>query len=180
MTTSSLIEILELFLATGLLIWLFKGPWQSLLIDLTRQRLFEGRDQLFLFAAEGKLNFESKVYKETRDYLNDSIRLCHRIGLRSILASSISRPNENHESGNKREYLIDTLNEIENIEFRKQVKEVIMNATKQLMILMIFRSIIVLPLIIIYSIYAKLKGRYSKLPILIEHIIERDIKMGDA
>lgn len=180
MTTSSLIEILELFLATGLLVWLFKGPWQSLLIDLTRQRLFEARDQLFLFAADGKLDFESKVYKETRDYLNDSIRLCHRIGLRSILASSISRSNENYKDGINRGYLLDTLNEIENIEFRKQVKEVIMNATKQLIILMIFRSVIALLLFLIYSIYAKLKGRYSKLPILMEHIIERDIKMGDA
>lgn len=182
MTTSALIELLEFLLAICLLYWLYKVPWQTLLIDITRQRIFESRDKIFLYAADGKLGFDSKAYKEVRKYLNNSIRLCHRIGLRSMLASHLAESNNKNMNKDKTPSLHETLNEIKDPKIKKMIKEEILKANYCIARMMVLRSIIAFILFIIYSIYLMMKGRYAKFKFIseLEHVIERDVRMGDA
>ncbi len=182
MTSAALIELWEFLLAISLLFWLYKGPWQTLLIDITRQRIFESRDKIFLYAVDGKLELESKVYKEIREYLNDSIRLCHRIGLRSMIATHLSRSKSNQTNKYKTPSLHETINEIKDPDIRKIVKEEILKANYCIARMMVFRSFIAFVLFITYSLYLRLKGRYARIKIIceLEHVIERDVRMGDT
>lgn len=182
MTNSAFIEMLEFLLAISVLFWLFKGPWQTLLIDMTRQRIFESRDRIFLYAADGRIDFDSNVYKEIRKYLNDSIRLCHRMGFGSLIASYLSESDNKNENKNNSRPLHGALNDIQDIQLRRLIKDEIYKSNYCIVRMMILRSIIALVLCAFYILYLKLKGKYSKFKFIckLEHVIERDIRMGDA
>lgn len=62
--------------------------------DLHRERLFALRDRLFLFAASGKVDFESPAYGLLRMLINSSIRHTHTIGaIESLLLYFMTRKN---------------------------------------------------------------------------------------
>ena len=67
----------EALLVVAILIWFFTGPWQSLLIDVSRQRHFELRDKLFMIAVGGRIDFDDPVYLSLREWLNGHIRMAH-------------------------------------------------------------------------------------------------------
>jgi len=54
------------------------GPWQRLIVEYARQRLFGIRDSLFDLAADGRMSFDDPAYLEIRHRLNMMIRFCHR------------------------------------------------------------------------------------------------------
>ncbi|GJM05032.1 MAG: hypothetical protein DHS20C09_10230 [marine bacterium B5-7] len=93
MTNESLIIILELLFALTLLMLFFRGPWQSILVDITRQRLFEVRDNIFLYAENGKIDFNSETYKNIRDRINSAIRFCHHAKLSNLIAALFAKKN---------------------------------------------------------------------------------------
>jgi hypothetical protein len=70
------------------IVWFFYGPWQGLVVDLARQRLFEIRDSLFDFSASGKLGFNSPSYVFARQRLNAIIRFAHRVSFWRFLVFS--------------------------------------------------------------------------------------------
>lgn len=182
MTHFEFIQTVEALLSIALILWLYKGPWQSLLIDITRQRLFESRDELFMYAAKGHISFNSDIYIEVRNYLNTSIRICHRLGLRSLLAVYFSEPSgeTNKLSSRKSACILESVNKIEDINTRREVRRIILASTKYIITMMMARSLLALILYACYNAYARMRGRYRTMMSKIEHMIEYDISMGDA
>lgn len=180
MTSFQLIQTLEILASISFLLWFYKGPWQKFMIDLTRQRLFEARDELFMCAAKGGIDFKSDSYKEIRDYLNTSIRICHRIGLRSLVASYISNPKVHKNIHNKNYRCILDATNVGNADMREKLREILSKSTSHIITMMMYRSIIAFIYYTAYFTYARLSGGYSKTILKMEHIIERDISMGDA
>lgn len=63
----------------------FYGPWQTLCVDWARQRMFEARDQLFVAACSGDIEFASSEYRETRLTIERMIRFCHHVSWPRLL-----------------------------------------------------------------------------------------------
>lgn len=59
----SMVGLLGVFLA-------LHDPWQSLMVDITRQHLFQIRDEVFDKAADGAIAFDSPEYVAVRGLLN--------------------------------------------------------------------------------------------------------------
>lgn len=72
----------------AILLWsLFYISARTLLLNILRQRLFEIRDDLFDFAADGGIEFTNPVYQELRTDINNMIRFAHKLSFaRMILA----------------------------------------------------------------------------------------------
>ncbi len=72
---NALLSILALLLI-GLFIY---GPWQSLMTEMARQRLFEIRDDIYDLALEGRMRFDDPTYRDIRQAFNILIRFQHRL-----------------------------------------------------------------------------------------------------
>lgn len=77
MNEQILISSLAALITLAIGYFFFYVVWQRYVVDVTRQQLFELRDQLFDLAAEGKLDFQSDTYKALRSIFNASIRFAH-------------------------------------------------------------------------------------------------------
>lgn len=55
--------------------------WREHRVDAFRQRMFEIRDELFDFAAEGNISFDDPAYGSLRSLLNGYIRFAHKMSL---------------------------------------------------------------------------------------------------
>jgi hypothetical protein len=78
---SDAIHVLEGCISLAL-VWAFwHYGWRAFTLDVTRQRLFSIRDDLFGLAlrAENGLSFDSRVYGALRASLNSKIRFAHRV-----------------------------------------------------------------------------------------------------
>ena len=64
---------------------LLYGPYQTLITDLVRQRLFEIRDRIFDIAAKGELAFDAEAYTLSREWLNRILRYAHALTWPRIL-----------------------------------------------------------------------------------------------
>ncbi len=183
MTSYSMIEVIELLLAVAMLLWFFRGPWQSLLVDITRQRLFEARDILFLYAAEGRIDFDSASHNRLREFFNRSIRACHNFNLISLMASSLSE-SKKQKNTIKNISVFDAISEIKDIELRNSLKDILVESYFYMMLLLVLRSPILLPLLIItipfILIGTLLKGSLSQLIARMAPVIERNIRLGDV
>ncbi|MCB1985557.1 MAG: hypothetical protein H6936_09115 [Burkholderiales bacterium] len=183
MTNLSIIEILELFLAMGLLMWFFNGPWQSILVDMTRQRLFEARDNLFLHAADGRIEFDSEAYCTIRNHFNKSIRFCHKINLISLLIVNFSE-NGQHTDLKTNNSVFNIITNIQDIELRKKIEDTLIEATSSVILLIVLRSPLLFPLFVLTLPFALLhillKGHLKQFIERIGIIIEREMKMGNT
>jgi hypothetical protein len=138
-------EFLEILLAIGLFIWFFYGPWQSFLIDTTRQKLFEIRDSLFVLAAEGNLEFDSDVYLILRKRINILIRLCHKVSFWRFIIFNVL--DEIDESKEKTESLFDITSKIENEALRNEIQKKIYSITSVVVVSIAFRSLFLLAIV---------------------------------
>lgn len=92
MTANVFVNNIEFLLAIVALLALFYGPWQSFVMEVLRQNMFNMRDALFLTAADGKISFESSEYKIVRERFNMMIRYAHTANWAHILAFIICKP----------------------------------------------------------------------------------------
>ncbi len=179
MTTTALIQILELLAGAALLVIFFRYPWQSILVDMTRQRLFEIRDDIFLYAADDRIGFDSDVYNELRDRLNSAIRYCHKVRF-STLFAAIS---VNDSQWKQEKSLMDVVAEIKKADLRNDLEEKVLDATFFLVTLMVLRSPVLLMLIVallpFMLIYELLSGHIKKWITVVGGIIEKDISFED-
>ena len=77
--------ITSIFLALWYLYaWLYK----DYTVDLYRQKIFELRDDLFDFAADGHIGFNHPAYCVLRRTMNGHIRFSHRINLLALFVHS--------------------------------------------------------------------------------------------
>lgn len=90
MTQDPLFSALEQAVACVALVWFFYRPWQTLMVMLYRQSLFEARDTLFLNAADGKIAFSDPAYQALRYRLNDMVRYADEFRLRTLLAARLA------------------------------------------------------------------------------------------
>lgn len=79
MTAASLAVVLESAAALAFLAWLLLSLWPAQRVDLFRQQLFALRDEVFDFAADGKIAFNSPAYVLLRQLLNGFIRYAHNV-----------------------------------------------------------------------------------------------------
>jgi hypothetical protein len=79
MTLPAVADGLVALLFLTSIVCLFYGPWQDVCIDLSRQFIFEKRDQLFDMAADGRISFESETYRAARDLMNGMLRYAHEL-----------------------------------------------------------------------------------------------------
>lgn len=85
MTAQTFIIVIEAILCAALLVWFVFGPWQKVWVAVSRQHIFELRDQLFDMAADGKIAFSNPSYIRLREFLNGCIRFSHKITFESFL-----------------------------------------------------------------------------------------------
>lgn len=84
-TLSDKIYAINTIIALALIVAFAYGPWQRLLVDVVRQKLFELRDELFDLARDGKIAFDAEPYILIRTFLNGTIRFADRVSIYRIL-----------------------------------------------------------------------------------------------
>jgi len=94
MSAQMFVNHVELLLAAAVLVALFYGPWQSFVLEVLRQNLFNLRDSLFLVAADRKISFESPEYRAIRERFNMMIRYAHTLNWSHVLAHIICKPRD--------------------------------------------------------------------------------------
>ena len=147
-------------------IWFFYGPWQRILVDLLRQRLFEIRDNVFDIAADGRISFDDPAYRFLRDFLNTIIRFADRVSVpRFLFLSSVVRgaPRFNPE---------EILREVQDEEVRNLLLKRFKNACGLVVYLMWLRS----PFTIVFTVAIAMM---SPLIILVALISDRVLKIKD-
>jgi hypothetical protein len=83
-------EILILCFLTILSVFFFLIHfYKKYCVDAYRQDLFQVRDDLFNFAAEGGISFDHPAYAMARAYLNGTIRFTERLSLVQLIIFSI-------------------------------------------------------------------------------------------
>lgn len=82
-TVSSLLAIAGIWI---LLTWAFR----NYRVDRFRQGIFEVRDDLFLYAAEGHITFDHPAYTTLRTLCNGYLRSAHRLSLTSLFLLWVS------------------------------------------------------------------------------------------
>ena len=180
MTIQSLIQILEMLVAVGLLLWFFRGPWQSILVDITRQRLFEARDSILIMAADGRLDFDSDNYRDLRHRLNMSIRFCHKAKF-SRIAASIFVGDDNSERAPRTRSLFDIISSIEDESLRQELEEKAIETVGFLTTLMVLRSpfLLILSMLLMpfFLMHELLSGHIKRLMAKVGSSIEKDIDL---
>lgn len=142
--TSSLAALITL--AIGY--FFFYVVWQQYVLDVTRQQLFELRDQLFDIAVEGKLSFQSDTYKTLRRIFNASIRFTHEADWIHILvfyaAATLKARGAIYKSAMQIPHLI---NHIEDEKVRAEVQKIIIKMHLTVTWHVYRRSLVLLPLV---------------------------------
>lgn len=90
MSLETYFSTLQVLAALAIAVWWFYGPWQRLIVDTVRQRLFVIRDELFIQAADGKLGFDHAGYRATREWLNSAIQFAHEARWQHVVAARLA------------------------------------------------------------------------------------------
>lgn len=72
--------------AWSLLFWL----WSAVRLDCFRQRMFEVRDELFDYAASGRISFDHPAYRLLRQSMNGFIRYGHQLSFSQFVMTWLS------------------------------------------------------------------------------------------
>lgn len=86
MNQAEVTSVLHIFIGLIVLVWFFYGPWQYLVVDGVRQRLFELRDELFDLARAGEIDFADPAYCYARKRINANIRFAHKASVWRVIA----------------------------------------------------------------------------------------------
>src|SRR5258706_2407217 len=92
MSAEVFVNNVELLIAAACLLVFFYGPWQSFVMEVLRQNIFNLRDSLFLVAADGNISPESAEYRMIRERFNMMIRYAHAAHWAHLLAFIVCKP----------------------------------------------------------------------------------------
>ena len=126
------------------LIWFFSKLWVSLWVDVTRQSCFEIRDNLFMLAVDGYLQFDDPMYRRTRNWLNACVRHAHELNIWVVIGAGWSQA---VKAGTHRS-LIDDVRSLEDGYLKSQLIDIHIQAARALVMLPLMRSPLILFLII--------------------------------
>lgn len=91
---ATILESVVGLLAIWAFVFLF---WKDYCLDSFRQSVFELRDELFLYAAQGHISFQHPAYKNLRERMNAAIRYGHGFTLARFVVALVQvrhLPNE--------------------------------------------------------------------------------------
>lgn len=138
--------------------------WQRYVIDVTRQQLFELRDQLFDLAADGKLSFQSETYKILRKVFNTSIRFAHEADWVHIyvfyITATLKAKGSIYKSAMQIPHLI---KHIEDEKVRAEVQKIFIKMHLTLVWHVYRRSLVLLPfvpIVVIVAAFVTLSNRF--------------------
>jgi len=160
----------------AILVWFIYGPWRRFIVDLARQNLFEIRDAVFIWAAEGKVAFDDPAYIAFRDRINCMIRFCEHYSL-VVLFATPSAP----EKGQSFVGLLDGMADKDTADRMKRYYHI---ATSILVASMVVRSvfwtIIIVPMVPFFAVREMLSGvRHARGVVgRIERKVDCDITAG--
>jgi len=117
------------------------GPWQWVWTDITRQTMFEKRDQLFDMAVVGKLDFASDEYRTIRTSLEQSIRFAHMMTLPRLMALNISKRRSDQRGAHRSKM---ALARISDPQTRQEVSAIIDQADRMMICAIAMKSPVVL------------------------------------
>ena len=130
--------------------WILLSIWPKLVVDFTRQYLFEKRDYLFDLAANKELSFDSKEYKEARLILNAMIRMAeHTTVLNYARYELILKKNQG--DGNVKDSQLACIMNRKNTP--EVIKETLSDAINSYNYLLVLRSPIIIALILVWSLF---------------------------
>lgn len=175
------VNTIEFAIAIGFLVWFFYGPWNRLVIDLARQNLFELRDEIFLLAADGKLEFTSDEYALLRDRFNKMIRYSHHFTLANLFALPPSAA-----TNKKSKDVLAVIRSIQDRDVARQLERTYMYALMVMLAAMFLRSltlillfVLLLPVVIVAELL-KGAGRSNLFVSRVRSAVERDIDLESA
>jgi hypothetical protein len=90
MQTQQLVTILESCVNLALILVLILKLWPSYRLDVFRQRMFAVRDDLFAYAASGKIGFDDPAYRLLRQAMNGFLRYGHNLTFYRLCITLIS------------------------------------------------------------------------------------------
>jgi hypothetical protein len=108
--------IINLLLLFGLICFIY-GPYQNLIVDIFRQRLFVIRDEIFDLAKDGKLDFADTRYRTIRSSIELDIRFLHSTTLPRVLLAGLFM-----NSGNTPSSVSVAISSIEDPELRQTLQ----------------------------------------------------------
>lgn len=126
------------------IVWFFYVPWQRILVDIIRQRLFEIRDDVFNLAASGKIKFDDPAYVTFRSFINTMVRYAEQFSWPRLFFLSRVGPQPESELPTPEEIL----SSIEDEEVRKKMVKRFKNACGLYAMLMWLRS----PFLLVLSV----------------------------
>lgn len=136
--------------------WIVLSIWPKLVVDFTRQYLFEKRDYLFDLAVNEKLSFDSKEYKETRLILNAMIRMAEHATILNYARYDFILKKNREKNNLKDNHLASIINSKNTSEIIKRTLTDSINSYNYLLILRSPFIIVLIPLFLIWVLF-----RYS-------------------
>ncbi len=97
MSASELSIIVQSLLTMIVLAFVIFWVWPEQRVDLFRQQMFALRDELFDFAADGKIKFDDPAYVLLRQLMNGFIRYAHNLTPFRTLMSFLRWKYHGHE-----------------------------------------------------------------------------------
>jgi hypothetical protein len=80
----------ESLICLGLLVWLVLSLWPGYRLDAFRQDVFGLRDEMWDYAASGKVSFDDPAYRLLRQLMNGFIRYAHHLTFYRVCMSVAS------------------------------------------------------------------------------------------
>jgi hypothetical protein len=146
-------EIDALLALVGLLLLgvFWCGVWQEVCTDIARQYIFERRDMLFDVAAEGRLSFKSREYREVRAHLESLIRFAHDLNFSHFLLYLFFVKDDGDGRAKQVWSLID---DIQDERAKHVAAKAVTESVRMLMTMVVMKSVLGLVLIPIAAIMA--------------------------
>ena len=92
MDSTTFVTVLESVMALAVLSWLLCALWPACRLDSFRQKVFAVRNDLFDYAAAGRIAFDDPAYTLLRQLMNGTLRYGHQITFfRLFLAGTSDR-----------------------------------------------------------------------------------------
>lgn len=120
MVDESAIHFLENIAVAAILLWFFTGPWQTYFVDASRLRCLELQNQLHDLAVGGRVAFDSPVYRELWQYLEDRIHAKYAITVTDLIAVFLVFGRRPHSSDN----LSDAIRRVEDKSLQAELKNI--------------------------------------------------------
>jgi hypothetical protein len=163
MNAVNLVDALSALVTIAIFVWFFYGVWQKYVTDVTRQRLFELRDNLFDYALDHREFNDMEVAKEIRQIINSMIRFAHEadiVHFGGVLAFVLI--SKKLISFRRAAASVEQLLNSVPSEYQDDVKKIIYDAHivlafhvyRRSLLLILFTLIFVLPLLIVLILFA--------------------------